>query len=273
MHYKKDLLNWVKHSLNNTNNMAGSISEQTKYVSPDAIQRLVKDVINLNRNPLTEQGIYYEHDSQNMLVGRAMIIGPEDTPYAHGFYFFRFSFPYDYPLSPPQLEYLTNDGRTRFHPNFYRSGKVCLSLLNTWKGEGWTSCQTIRSVLVPLVSILDKMPLLNEPNITERHPDVKIYNKIIHFQNLKVAHIEMLSEGDVGKTVRFPTGFDCFYSTMKSYGLANSNKVLEIIKKKCYASPVTLTTRIYNLRSTINYTRLLNEIHQLYKRLYSIVPE
>ena len=72
--------------------MSGSISEQTKYVSPEAIQRLVKDIINLNRNPLTEQGIYYEHDSQDMLIGRAMIIGPKDTPYAHGFYFFEFEF-------------------------------------------------------------------------------------------------------------------------------------------------------------------------------------
>ena len=49
------------------------------------------------------------------------------------------------------LNYLTNDGKTRFNPNLYRNGKVCISLLNTWKGEQWTSCQTIESILLSLV--------------------------------------------------------------------------------------------------------------------------
>ena len=34
-----------------------------------------------------------------------------------------------------KLTYLTNDGNTRFHPNLYRNGKVCLSVLNTWRGK------------------------------------------------------------------------------------------------------------------------------------------
>ena len=80
---------------------------------------------------------------------------------------FEFNFPTNYPMSPPKLNYLTNDGSTRFHPNLYRNGKVCLSVLNTWRGEGWTSCQTIRSVLLILVTLFHNKPLLNEPGITE----------------------------------------------------------------------------------------------------------
>ena len=96
--------------------------------------RLLKDVISIIKEPLTENGIYYVHDEGNMLKGYAMIIGPEDTPYHHGFYLFEFDYPSDYPFSPPKVTYHTNDGKTRFNPNLYRNGKVCVSILNTWKG-------------------------------------------------------------------------------------------------------------------------------------------
>ena len=247
--------------------MSNSISERTKFVTNETIRRLVADITSLKRNPLTKQGIYYEHDSQDMLVGRAMIIGPENTPYAHGFYFFEFAFPFDYPLHPPQLQYLTNDGKTRFHPNFYRNGKVCLSLLNTWRGEGWTSCQTIRSVLITLVSILDKTPLLNEPNVIETNPDVKIYNQIIHFNNLKFAHTEMLT----GKPI--PYKFKrLFYPVIKIYGLEHSKKVIDIIEAKIKNQKkiITVKTRMYGLYSTINYSSLLIKVQSAHKQFLSI---
>ena len=70
-----------------------------------------------------------------------------------------------------------------FHPNMYRSGKICLSILNTWKGDQWTGCQSIRTILLTIVSIMDNMPLLHEPGFTAIHPDVTKYNKIIYFKN------------------------------------------------------------------------------------------
>ena len=90
-------------------------------------------------------------DTENMLKGYAMIIGPAYGLYANGIYFFLFHFPTDYPFTPPTVEYCTNDGTTRFNPNLYRQGKVCLSILNTWPGDSWTSCQSIRSVLLQLL--------------------------------------------------------------------------------------------------------------------------
>ena len=56
---------------------------------------------------------------------------------------------------------------TRFNPNFYRNGKVCLSILNTWEGEKWSSCQSIRSILITLQMTMNETPLLNEPGIHE----------------------------------------------------------------------------------------------------------
>ena len=70
-------------------------------ISKESIKRLIKDVKQLKLEPLHDQGIYYKHDEDDMLKGHALIIGPKDTPYQNGFYFFELKFPVDYPFSPP----------------------------------------------------------------------------------------------------------------------------------------------------------------------------
>ena len=52
----------------------------TTFVPKTAINRLLKDVRNIIKNPLTEQGIYYVHDDTDILKGYAMIVGPSETP-------------------------------------------------------------------------------------------------------------------------------------------------------------------------------------------------
>ena len=122
-------------------------------VDKGTIKRLVKDIKDLRKNPMEDDGIFYSHDDTNFLKGYAMIVGPPGSIYFGGYYFFNFSFPPDYPYSPPVLTYLTNDGVTRFHPNQYKTGKVCLSILNTWRGESWTASQRIRSIMLTLLTI------------------------------------------------------------------------------------------------------------------------
>ena len=53
----------------------------SKVISRDTINRLLKDVKQIIKNPLTSNGIYYVHDESDMMKGYAMIVGPEDTPY------------------------------------------------------------------------------------------------------------------------------------------------------------------------------------------------
>ena len=61
---------------------------------------------------------------------RALIIGPPDTPYEFGFFEFAVKFVKDYPTKAPTVQAITtNGGRTRFNPNIYAGGKVCLSIL------------------------------------------------------------------------------------------------------------------------------------------------
>ena len=140
-------------------------------ITTETIKRLLRDVKDVIKNPLTDNNIYYHHDENDMTQGYAMIVGPNDTPYFAGFYFFKFNFPHDYPFSPPLVTFMTNNGNTRFNPNLYKNGKVCLSVLNTWQGESWSSCQTIRSVLLTLCTVLNKFPIENEPGYTRTHMD------------------------------------------------------------------------------------------------------
>lgn len=153
-------------------------------------KRLIKDITDIYQSPLEDQGIYYLHDESNMLKGYAMIRGPVDTPYEHGFYTFLFDFPTDYPHNPPKVKFTTGDGKMRFNPNLYIEGKVCLSILNTWEGEKWTSCQTIRSVLLTLVMVLNENPLNNEPAYIDsprEQIECQNYNAVVSYKNIQVA--------------------------------------------------------------------------------------
>ena len=240
--------------------MSKSTSTKRKVITKATQKRLLRDVVDVLKNPLTDQGIYYLHDEENILSGYAMIIGPENTPYENGIYMFNFEFPSNYPYSPPKLKYLTNDGKTRFNPNLYRSGKVCISILNTWKGEQWTSCQTIRSVLLTLVTVLNETPLINEPGISEVHSDVKRYNEYINYKNYEVAMYNVLSRK------LMPMKHLSFYSIIKKHFYEKKDIILEKLDKdkkiqykakkltndeKCYYK-----TRIYNMSCLPDYEKL-----------------
>ena len=168
----------------------------TTFISKDTITRLLKDVKCIMKNPLTENGIYYIHDDVDIMKGYALIIGPSDTPYFGGNYFFELNFPADYPHSPPKVKYCTNGNNVRFNPNLYTCGKVCVSLLNTWRGEQWTSCQSISTVLLTLCTLLCKDPLLNEPGVDKSNPDMNSYDEIIQIANLDIAICSILQKKD-----------------------------------------------------------------------------
>ena len=64
----------------------------TEFVSKETITRLLKDVKQIMKSPLHENGIYYVHDDIDMMKGYAMIVGSVDTPYFGGYYFFELKF-------------------------------------------------------------------------------------------------------------------------------------------------------------------------------------
>ncbi|XP_062090432.1 uncharacterized protein LOC133796789 [Humulus lupulus] len=101
---------------------------------------------------------------------RAVIIGAEGTPYHDGLFFFDVFFPGNYPNVPPHVFY--HSGGLRLNPNLYNTGKVCLSLLNTWSGnknEKWIpGTSTMLQVLVSIQGlILNTKPYFNEPGYAQ----------------------------------------------------------------------------------------------------------
>ena len=127
-------------------------------------KRVPKDIAMAMDGSLAAEGIYYSAKDDDLTRGYAMIVGPEDTPYAGGLFFFRFFLPTQYPFEPPKVEFCTYDGTTRFHPNLYREGKVCLSILGTWSGPGWVSTMNITTVLLTIQSLLHANPITCEPS-------------------------------------------------------------------------------------------------------------
>ena len=154
-------------------------------LNKETITRIANDVKYIIKNPLINDNIYYKHSETNILEGYALIIGYNDTPYENGFYLFKFEFPENYPFSPPKVIYLTNDGKMRYNPNLYTNGKVCLSVLNTWKGDGWTSCQKIHSILIILGTVLNNEPIKNEPGINFKQESIDSYNLLLSIKNVE----------------------------------------------------------------------------------------
>lgn len=136
------------------------------------------------------QGIYVRHGSSRIDVMKALIIGPQGTPYQNGIFEFDLFMPLTYPQVSPMVQFkTTGGGKIRFNPNLYENGHgepahtreiimrglftltilicytVCLSLLGTWSGQPWKPHEsTIMQVLVSLQGmVFCADPWYNEP--------------------------------------------------------------------------------------------------------------
>lgn len=237
-------------------------------IPQDTARRLIKDIRAITSTP--PKGIFYMHDESNILAGKALIIGPPDTPYEGGYYFFKFAFPTDYPHAPPKLTYCTNDGKTRMHPNLYKNGKVCLSLLNTWNGDAWTGCNTITSVLLTIRSIMTKEPLTHEPGLDSRHRDFYKYEEIVRYKNVELATIGVFN------SQYYQNEFGELFEIAKKDFLDNLERKAEIIDESCKAwreSKVetnaggVVYTSIYTMAVPIDYGPLRDALLETSRQL------
>jgi ubiquitin-conjugating enzyme E2 Z len=146
---------------------------------------------------LADSGIFWVGDDARLTHGWAIVFGCHGTPYYGGAFCFEVNFPDNYPFAPPSFVYLTNDGRTRFNPNLYKNGKVCLSLLNTWAGEQWSGIQSLSSILQSIqTAVINENPLENEPAYPHAtmQRDSPIYNRLILHATLETAILGYLKD-------------------------------------------------------------------------------
>ena len=230
----------------------------TVVITQDCVKRLLSDIKDIVKNPLNDHGIYYKHDEENMLKGYVLIVPCEGTPYSYGYFMFKLDFPPNYPYSPPKATYVTNNGRTRFHPNYYTSGKVCLSLLNTWRGEEWSSCNTISSILLHMASIFTDKALLHEPGVREDHVNVKTYDLCIAYQTMKTAILDVYTNrNNSNKYYGIPK---MFKETIEETFTLNKKHIFNLLEERLkIEKKPTQYSSFYSMSEIIDYKTLIND--------------
>ena len=231
-------------------------------MSNKALKRIKNDIKIITSSDLDKEGIFVSFDDENLFHAKALVIGPytKNSPYQGGFYFFDITFPNNYPLSPPSVKFMTLNNSVRFNPNLYKCGKVCLSILNTWSGPGWTSSQNLMSVLLVLQSLLHEHPIQNEPGWeNEIGLKSKYYNNTLAYYNIKVAVIQMIEN--------IPYGFEEFREIIENYLKDNIEKYKSFIKDYYQLDGLEVKSGIYSM-----YIRKYN-IKEIEKEMLGLIEK
>jgi len=193
-----------------------NIKNYSSNVSSSKINRLAQELADLSTAlPIDHtNAIFVRVDKERVDLMKAMVMGAEGTPYAHGAFEFDIYCNQNYPKDPPKMN-LTTTGSSavRFNPNLYACGKVCLSLLGTWRGnatENWDpKISTILQVLMSTQAIIMSEEIyFNEPGFEGEAgtPDGERknegYSNIIKFCNIKYAMLQQIRNPPKGfKTI------------------------------------------------------------------------
>lgn len=202
-------------------------------ITKKSIVRISSEVSSLKTNLPNnwDTSVIFRTSSNNINLITFIITGPKDTPYHNGIFEFHGYLPEDYPSTEPKILLdTTGNGSVRFNPNLYNCGKVCLSLLGTWQGNGaekWnSSSSTLLQVIVSIQSlILVENPYFNEPgyekNMHSNEGKRKSYNytENIRIQTIKWAIIDKIKNP--------PQGFEEF---TKNHFNLKKLEILDVIK-------------------------------------------
>jgi ubiquitin-conjugating enzyme E2 Z len=201
------------------------LNMKNRSPTPQCLKRIRSDVRYLNKEPLL--GIYCVPDEDYSTVLHALIVGPFDTPYEGGFFYFLIDCPDTYPHVPPKVTLMTTGGgRVRFNPNLYANGKVCLSILGTWSGPGWAPVLSLASVLLSIQSLMNEKPYHNEPGYEGINiVDCNNYLECIRHETIRVAVCEMAT-AEVGLPEKLkPIIHNLFLSFFETYELTCSSNL------------------------------------------------
>ena len=224
-------------------------------------KRIIKDISDLDQNNLNSHGIYHKIYEDNIYNIKILMIGPSNTPYENGYYFFDVKLPNDYPFKPPLVTYCTQNNKTRFNPNLYTSGKVCLSILNTWNGPQWTSCNSLTSVLLSIQAIVFiENPLHNEPGF-EKEMGIKNknYNELILYENFRTSIYGMLNN--------IPNTFEYFNPIIIKNFIDNYDKIKKNLEDNLHKNNKEIEFSLYRMKEKLNYNNLKELLNNLYKNI------
>lgn len=125
--------------------------------------------------------------NKDFLHWSGCFMGPENTPYANGFYYFEMKFTDEYPNKGPSVQMRT----PVIHPNIFPiNGHICVSYLSSWN-----STYNITGIAMAIFN------LLNDPS---SKLDSSSLQKAENFKNkyaLPIQNIDWNNSWDKGWTV------------------------------------------------------------------------
>lgn len=130
---------------------------------------------------------YIIREPINLYEWSIMLFGPPDTIYEGGVFECILKFPKTYPNNPPEFKFITSIP----HPNIYKDGKVCMSILHEGVdeygyeniSERWSPIHSVNSILISFLLILVE-PNIDSPadvdNCVEYRNNYNNYKKKIY---------------------------------------------------------------------------------------------
>ncbi|KRX82978.1 Ubiquitin-conjugating enzyme E2 J2, partial [Trichinella sp. T6] len=144
----KKLIQWKSVIQPLYKNRPTIVIENDNRMPGDALRagaRLRKDAARLARDPVPY--VKAMPLPSNILEWHYLLRGPEDSPYAGGFYHGKLIFPSDYPFKPPSIYIITPNGR--FKPNT----RLCLSI-SDFHPDTWNPTWSVSTILTGLLSFM-----------------------------------------------------------------------------------------------------------------------
>lgn len=123
-----------------------------------ARKRIIKelrDMENDGLNSLKARPVNYH----NLFFWQGYIVGPDDTPYEGGIFFYEINIPSKYPFIPPKIKFTTKI----YHPNIRSDGHSCKFI-----GD-WSPIITIQKLLLNILVLFSNpdQDIKEDPSLSE----------------------------------------------------------------------------------------------------------
>ncbi|KAI9034316.1 ubiquitin-conjugating enzyme/RWD-like protein [Hyaloraphidium curvatum] len=147
-------------------------------------KRLLKELRDSQREPNDRIEELSPASDDDLQRWKAVIRGPEESPYAGGRFALAIEVPNNYPTAPPVMRFVTKV----CHPNVHwKTGEICLDLLKTAWSPAWTLQSACLAVAVLLTQPEPDSPLNIDAANLLRCKDTVAYESLVRMYTLLFA--------------------------------------------------------------------------------------
>ena len=160
------------------------------------IERIHNEFLFISNNPIRNIGVNIEFPRDyNIYEWRGFLIGPDDTPYKGGIFYFKILFPRTYPQRGPEIIFLTPIYQVNVNHIDQPGGSLghfAVSFLNLWNPK-----YTIREILIKLYTAVFYLGNPDSPFGPERGKEMiynpQLFEKKVKYFTKKYANINNAS--------------------------------------------------------------------------------